>query len=316
MAKRRAAGEGGLFQRADGMWVGSVEIRSMDGVRRQKRVNAEVVFIGSDNEPFTTSLVIAQQTGNEHASVIKLIRDNLDDLNEIGTSRFQIAKSGGRPTEFAALDEPAAALLMTYLRNTPKVKDFKKRLVRDFYEMRRRLQGIERIDLSDPIAAIEAANTRSQQAIEIAKSERDRADRAEKQVEVEQKHRRAIEGGDGILLTDFGKKYFSDVRHTDFFEHLYAKAWLIDQRGTRLNKDGEVRNGYNHGKPTYKGRPFIYEHDQGTHGGRRRFQPRVRPQREVELRDALASEGLPVNTHSTGLIRLTDDDKRKLEAAK
>lgn len=279
-------------------------------------VNAEVVFIGSDNEPFTTSLVISEQTGNEHASVIKLIRDNLDDLNEIGTSRFEIAKSGGRPTEFAVLDEPAAALLMTYLRNTPKVKDFKKRLVRDFYEMRRRLMGIERVDLSDPIAAIEAANARSQQAIEIAKSERDRANKAEHQVEIEQKHRRAIEGGDGILLTDFGKKYFSEVRHTDFFEHLYEKSWLIDQRGTRLNKDGEVRNGYNHGKPTYKGRPFIYEHDQGTHGGRRRFQPRVRPQREVELRDALASEGLPVNTHSTGLVSLTDDDKRKLEAAR
>jgi DNA-damage-inducible protein D len=98
-----------------------------------------LVFAGDDGDPFTTSLVIAEQTGNEHASIIKLVRDNGDDLNDVGTLRFQIAKSGGRPTEFAVLDEPAAALLMTYLRNTPKVKDFKKRLVVGFYTMRQML---------------------------------------------------------------------------------------------------------------------------------------------------------------------------------
>lgn len=38
VAKRRAAGDGGLFQRADGMWVGSCEVPTYDGKRRQKRV--------------------------------------------------------------------------------------------------------------------------------------------------------------------------------------------------------------------------------------------------------------------------------------
>lgn len=170
------------------------------------------------------------------------------------------------------------------------------------------------VDLSDPLAEIEAANARSQKAVEIARFERDRADKAEKQVAVEQRHRRAIEGGDGILLTDFGKKYFSEVRHTDFFEHLYAKRWLIDQRGTRLNANGEVRDGYDHRKPTYKGRPFIYEHDTGNHGGRRRFQSRVRPQREIEFRDALAAEGLPVNQHSTGLVLISNNELEGLGA--
>lgn len=275
-------------------------------------MSTDLVFAGDDGDPFTTSLVIAEQTGNEHASIIKLVRDNAIDLDEVGTLRFQIAKSGGRPTEFAVLDEPAAALLMTYLRNTPKVKDFKKRLVLGFYEMRQLLLGIERIDLTDPIAAIEAANTRSQQAIEIAKTERARAEKAEQRVEIEQKHRRAIEGGDGILLTDFGKKYFSEVRHTDFFEHLYEKKWLIDQRNTRVNAAGEVRDGYDHGKPSFRGRPFIYEHDRGTHGGKRRFQSRVRPQREIELRDALAAEGLRVNTHSSGLVLISNAELEEL----
>lgn len=39
--KRRAPGEGGLFQRADGLWIGSVEVAGADGKRRQKRVSAK-----------------------------------------------------------------------------------------------------------------------------------------------------------------------------------------------------------------------------------------------------------------------------------
>lgn len=36
--KRRAAGDGGLFKRADGMWCGAVDIPTADGSRKQKRV--------------------------------------------------------------------------------------------------------------------------------------------------------------------------------------------------------------------------------------------------------------------------------------
>lgn len=278
-------------------------------------MSTDLVFVGDDGEPFTTSLVVADETGNEHRAVLQLINANLGDLNEVGRVAFQMrpfeTAGGTQRRQIALLDEPSAALLMTYLRNTAKIKDFKKRLVGGFYAMRRTLAG--QLDIhSDPLAALQAATTRTQQAIEIALSERARADKAEKRVEVEQKHRRAIEGGDGILLTDFGKKYFSEVRHTDFFEHLYMKKWLIDQRNTRINSAGEVRDGYDHGKPSFKGRPYIYEHDRGTHGGKRRFQSRVRPQREVELRDALAAEGLPVNTHSSGLVLISNAELEEL----
>jgi hypothetical protein len=40
--KRRAPGDGGLFKRkSDDMWIGSVEIPSADGKRRQKRVSSK-----------------------------------------------------------------------------------------------------------------------------------------------------------------------------------------------------------------------------------------------------------------------------------
>lgn len=105
-------------------------------------INHTLVFEGSDGEPFTTSLVIATETGNQHQNVVELIRDNLADLNEVGIVRFETGKLSegrGRPTTYAELDEPAAALLMTYLRNSAVVKDFKKRLVAGFYAMRKLL---------------------------------------------------------------------------------------------------------------------------------------------------------------------------------
>lgn len=37
-AKRRARGEGGLYKRADGMWVGVADVPTADGSRRQKKV--------------------------------------------------------------------------------------------------------------------------------------------------------------------------------------------------------------------------------------------------------------------------------------
>jgi len=71
-----------------------------------------LVFQGADGEPFTTSLVVAGETGNEHASVIKLVRDNADDLNEVGRVRFEIrpfeTAGGTQRREVAELDEPAS----------------------------------------------------------------------------------------------------------------------------------------------------------------------------------------------------------------
>ncbi|OMC11147.1 hypothetical protein A5734_24320 [Mycolicibacterium fortuitum] len=178
----------------------------------------------------------------------------------------------------------------------------------------RQAETSQAIDLSDPLAVIAAESARVSRAVEIARGERIRAEKAEKKLEVEQKRRRAIEGGDGIHMTDFGKKYFSDVPARKFDEHLYSHDWLINQHNTRVRPDGTVADGYDHRKPTAKGRPYIYDHDQGNHNGRRRFQARVRPQMEIELRDRLAAEGLPVNTHSTGLVLITTDDLKELGA--
>lgn len=106
----------------------------------------ELVFL-KNNQPVTTSWVIAQHTDNEHESIIRLIKSHQADFEEYwGRIYFSDLKSGnkngdlrGRPMKIAWLNEPQATFLVTLLRNNEIVVEFKKHLVRDFYKMREML---------------------------------------------------------------------------------------------------------------------------------------------------------------------------------
>ncbi len=98
-----------------------------------------------DGQLTTTSLIVAEGVGLQHKNVRELIEDNIADFEEFGVCRFETAKpstsanGGGRPQKLAVLNRDQALLLMTYLRNSEVVRDFKKRLIRAFTEMERRL---------------------------------------------------------------------------------------------------------------------------------------------------------------------------------
>ena len=98
----------------------------------------------SDGVPTTTSMRVANGTKVEHASVLRLIRDNLADFEEFGLVGFEIqprpaGQHGGGDVQIAILNEDHATLLLTFMRNNPIVKDFKKRLVREFSALRKGL---------------------------------------------------------------------------------------------------------------------------------------------------------------------------------
>lgn len=114
------------------------------------------------NEPMTTSLAVAACTENEHASVLVMIQKYVDEFRSFGEVVFQIAEPGisrfqigqrefeiansrdkrGRPTEFAWLNEGQSTFLMTLLRNSPVVIQFKVALVKAFFELRDRLSAV------------------------------------------------------------------------------------------------------------------------------------------------------------------------------
>lgn len=88
----------------------------------------------------TTSSIIASNTGNEHASVIKLVRTYQSDLEEFGRVGFEIepfeTAGGMQQREISVLNEQQATLLLTYMRNSDVVRKFKKALVKEFYRLR------------------------------------------------------------------------------------------------------------------------------------------------------------------------------------
>lgn len=97
-----------------------------------------IVSIVNDS-PVTTSLAITDGVGNQHKNVMELIRNNAEDLNGFGgvafeTRTFETA-GGKQKQEYAILNEQQATLLMTYMKNTPVIKEFKFRLVKEFFEM-------------------------------------------------------------------------------------------------------------------------------------------------------------------------------------
>ncbi|MEW8054276.1 MAG: Rha family transcriptional regulator [Candidatus Thiodiazotropha sp.] len=79
-------------------------------------------------------------------SVIQLIRQNVEDLRDFGEVAFEMRSQGFRPqggsskVTYALLTEPQATLLLTFMRNSPKVKYFKVLLVKEFYRMREQLK--------------------------------------------------------------------------------------------------------------------------------------------------------------------------------
>lgn len=138
--------------------------------------------------------------------------------------------------------------------------------------------------------------------MELRELEQARREAAEERAQRAEGTVRQIEGADGLTLRMFHKKYFSEVGERDFFEHLYAKGYLIDQRGKGgVRPDGTVRDGSQHRHPSYKGKPYLYLHFGGIHGDKRREYTRVRPgQPELDFKAALVREGLTPNEGDDG----------------
>ena len=114
-----------------------------------------------------------------------------------------------------------------------------------------------------------------------------------------------FEGGPGITLTKFHKKYFSEVPARVFFEHLYSKGYLIDQRGQGAwdEKRQCYKDGPQHYEPSFRGKPYLYLHEAGIFSKKRRFKTLVRPgDAELSFKRRLVADGLRGNAHTTDYL--------------
>lgn len=100
-----------------------------------------ITLTGSASEPRVDSRLIAAHLHLQHESVAKTLNAYADDFRELGILRFQIGEIQGRgqPERYALLSEDQAYLLLTYSRNTKRVRELKVRLVKAFREVRQRL---------------------------------------------------------------------------------------------------------------------------------------------------------------------------------
>ena len=98
----------------------------------------ELVYLKAD-DVFTDSLVIANGTGVAHKKIKEAIRKHENKLKEFGrlSAPYKTESTGGRPEEYFILNEAQATFLVTLLKNTEIVVDFKAELVRQFFEMRK-----------------------------------------------------------------------------------------------------------------------------------------------------------------------------------
>ncbi|WP_251952408.1 Rha family transcriptional regulator [Levilactobacillus brevis] len=103
----------------------------------------DLVFLSSqqvDAEPFTTGDVIAEYAGIERDSVNRMIRNIYQRLERMGKVGFKIRPmASGQESKTYLLNQQQSTLLITFLKNTPRVADFKEELVAQFYAMQREL---------------------------------------------------------------------------------------------------------------------------------------------------------------------------------
>ena len=129
--------------------------------------NKIIAFYDEKKNAFTDSKIISIFANVEHKSVKRIINNHkkdfltfgkIDSLNikeyqvkefkenfhvilPISNKEFSDFKSRnyltGRPENFYLLNEEQATLLITYLKNTKQVREFKKELVKEFYRLKK-----------------------------------------------------------------------------------------------------------------------------------------------------------------------------------
>lgn len=97
-------------------------------------------LVATKTETRIDTRLLAQHLKTQHESLFKQVSTHQGDFEELGKVRFEIGPSPdsrtGQSMKFALLNEDQAYLLLTYSRNTARVRELKVRLVKAFRDAR------------------------------------------------------------------------------------------------------------------------------------------------------------------------------------
>ena len=103
-----------------------------------------LVYIDGAKEPYTLSSIVSECAQVQHRHVKNLLNKHKSDFEQFGKVHFKKAPlESGQQVRDYILNEQQATLLITYLKNTPIVREFKQQLVKAFFEMREELTQIK-----------------------------------------------------------------------------------------------------------------------------------------------------------------------------
>ncbi|MGO2819474.1 MAG: Rha family transcriptional regulator [Brachybacterium tyrofermentans] len=133
------------------------------------------IDLADDGTLVVVTTTVAENTGVEHRAVLQLIRRNLADFEDFGGVAFEMrpfeTAGGTQNRDVALLNEHQATLLLTFMRNSPIVKTFKKSLVRAFYAMARELTARQELSEDEIVHRALAITARKVQELEATVEE-------------------------------------------------------------------------------------------------------------------------------------------------
>ena len=157
----------------------------------------------SKNGLVISSEIIAKGAGVEHRAVLQLIGKHQPKIERFGLLTFEMrarpaGQHGGGDVRIALLNEHQSTFLLTMMRNTEQVLDFKANLVEAFFKM---AESMNRGAELTPEQLMAKALVQAQQILESSKKELEAARPA---VEY---HNRYVSNEDAIIVRDFAAEY-------------------------------------------------------------------------------------------------------------
>lgn len=115
---------------------------SGEAISTADAVNAgELTLTTVKDEARVDTRLLAQHLGIQHTSLFKLLKNYATEFTELGKVGFQIVPSAdsstGQALRYAMLNEDHSYLLLSFSRNTARVRQLKLKLVKAFREARR-----------------------------------------------------------------------------------------------------------------------------------------------------------------------------------